>query len=186
MLGKTITYKDFNNQDVEDTFYFNLTPAEATELNIREDLRAVGNSGNANRLMDTFKRILRAAYGVRLAGGARFIKTDQDWHEFVASNAYSKIFMQLVTDDVYAAAFIRELIPADMADGLPQNPEAAKNPETARANSEANMQGYNKPSESIAQAQQFQAPAASHENYTSRREAMNFEQGTFNQGNPQQ
>lgn len=180
MLEKTLNYKDFNDQDVEGTFYFNLTDAEVTELNIREDLKAVGQSGNANRVMDTFKRILKAAYGIRLAGGAKFVKTEQDWDEFVSGRAYSQIFMQLVTDADYATAFIRELIPAEMAAAVDAQ-DASKSPsEAARAASEANMQGYNSvtPSQPIIQSNQSQSPQLS---YPSRREAMENEQGTRQQ-----
>lgn len=154
MLAKTLTYKDFNGQEVTDSFYFNLTEAELLELNIRDDLEAVGKSGNANKIMDTFKRILKASYGVRTPGGAKFIKTDQDWHEFVSSTAYSDIFIQLVTDADYAAAFIRELVPADLAARVEAKAEqAGMTPsEIARANSEASMQGHLKPATTSAPA----------------------------------
>lgn len=147
MLAKTLTYKDFNDQEVTDTFYFNLTEAELLELNIRDDLEAVGKSGNANKIMDTFKRILKASYGVRTPGGARFLKTDQDWNEFVSSTAYSDIFIQLVTDAEYAAAFIRELVPADLAARVEaKKAQSGMTPsEIARANSEASLKSNLKP-----------------------------------------
>jgi len=154
MLTKTLKYKDFNDQEVEGTFYFNLTEAEVTELNIREDLKAVGQSGNANRLMDTFKRILKAAYGIRLAGGAKFVKTDQDWDEFVSGRAYSQIFMQLVTDSEYASAFISELIPPEMGSNIDTQNTNKTPSETARAASEANMQGYTSRREALGHDQE--------------------------------
>lgn len=174
MLGKTLTYKDFNNQEVSDTFYFNLTEAEVVELNIRDDIEAVGKSGNPNKVMDTFKRILKAAYGVRINGGAKFVKIDQDWYEFVAGPAYSQIFMSLVTDAEYATVFMNELIPADLAaraEALKAQ-SAMSASEAARANSEANFQSHLKPSQGAEVPQQYQAPIAPHESYTSRREAM--------------
>lgn len=154
MLTKTLKYKDFNDQEVEGTFYFNLTEAEVTELNIREDLKAVGQSGNANRLMDTFKRILKAAYGIRLAGGAKFVKTDQDWDEFVSGRAYSQIFMQLVTDSEYASAFIRELIPPEMGSNIDAQDTTKTPSENARAASEASMQGYTSRREALGHDQE--------------------------------
>lgn len=161
MLGKTLTYKDFNDQEVSDTFYFNLTEAEVVELNIRDDLEAVGKSGNGNKVMDTFKRVLKASYGVRINGGAKFVKLDQDWYEFVSSQAYSQIFMSLVTDAGYASAFMNELIPADLAARAEElkAKSALSASELARANSEANFQSHLKPSEGAS------VP-------TSRREAM--------------
>lgn len=147
MLGKNVTYKDFNGREVQDTVYFNLTPAELLELNIRDDLEAVGKSGDSNKIMDTFKRILKAAYGVRTPGGAQFVKTENDWAVFSSGEAYSQIFIQLVTDADYAVAFIRELIPANLAAEVEQQKAAqeasAKTAsEVARANSEAQMQGF--------------------------------------------
>lgn len=182
MLGKNVTFKDFNGQEVKDTVYFNLTAAELLELNIREDLEQVGKSGNANHIMDTFNRILKKAYGVRTPGGARFIKTEEAWDEFKSGEAFSQIFLQLVTDADYAATFIRELIPADLAANVEaQKAEADQSAKTAseiaRANSEAQFQGHQqgqqKPTEA---APQYQAPIPPHESYQTRRDAIHGEQ----------
>lgn len=149
MLGKTLTYKDFNGQEVEDTFYFNFTPAEVLELNIRQDIEAVGKSGNPDKIMDTFKRVLKAAYGVRINGGAKFIKPEDAWLEFVSGPAYSQIFMSLVTDAAYASAFMSELIPPELATQAEElkAKAALSSSELARANSEANFQSHLKPSQ---------------------------------------
>lgn len=180
MLSKTVTYKDFNNQEITEEVYFNLTEAEIVELNIREDLKAIGQSGNANKIMDTFKRLLKAAYGVRINGGAKFVKPDSAWDEFVSSEAYSQIFMEMVTNQAYAAEFINQLIPAALAQrNAEQQHQANLTPsEAARARSEANMQGHQQPAQQpVTQAQPFQAPIPPHESYQQRQAEFVEQQG---------
>lgn len=166
MIKRNVTYKDFNDQEITEDVYFNLTEAEVIELNIRDDLEAVGKSGNPNLIMDTFKRLLKAAYGVRTQGGSKFVKTQDAWDEFISSEAYSNIFMEMVTDSEYASAFVSELIPKKMgerADAYKAAAEArgsALTPsEIARANSEANMQGHQRVQEPFPASSPLNTPA---------------------------
>lgn len=121
MLKKTIAYTDLDGNPAEEDAYFNLTEAEAIELNIRNDLEVIGRSKNGNEIMDTFKRIIKMSYGVR-TGDGKFIKEERDFNVFVASEAYSKLFMEIWKDPTYASTFIKGILPAGIiGDGEPEN-----------------------------------------------------------------
>ena len=65
-----------------------------------------------------FKKLVLQAYGEKSADGRRFIKTDENGRPlsiaFSETEAYSKLFMELATDDVKAAEFVNGIIPADL------------------------------------------------------------------------
>ena len=118
MLAKTITYTDFNGNGVTETFNFNLTKAELLELDIesKEGLR-----GAFDRLVSTddnkgivamFKDILLRAYGVKSEDGRRFIKSKELSENFAQTEAYSELFIDLVTDSDKAVAFLTGVLPA--------------------------------------------------------------------------
>ena len=138
MLKKTITYKDLDGNQAEEDAYFNLTKAEAIELNIRNDLEVIGRGRNNNEIMDTFKRILSMSYGIR-TGDGRFRK--EGFAEFAASEAYSELFMEIWTKPEYAIEFIKSILPPEMID---QSTDSQANvPETLKDH--PSMQGYKYP-----------------------------------------
>lgn len=113
MLKETIQYTDLDGNPAEEDAYFNLTKAEALELNIRNDLEVIGRSKNTNEIMDTFKRILKASYGKRTTDG-KFIKEDRDFAIFAASEAYSVLFLRIFSSEDFASNFIKSILPADL------------------------------------------------------------------------
>ena len=54
------------------------------------------------------------AYGVKSDDGKRFIKNERLREEFASSEAYSVLFMEIVTDADAAAKFINAVIPAGL------------------------------------------------------------------------
>ena len=82
MLKRTMTYTDYNGNQVTDDFYFNLTKAEIIEMELSTD-KAAGLEATINKLreehngkeiMDLFKKILRKSIGRKSVDGKRFIK----------------------------------------------------------------------------------------------------------------
>ena len=124
MLKKTITFIDENGVKAEDTFYFNLTKAEVLELNLIDDLRAVGQSKDARRIITTFKRIVRHAVGSKI--GSRFVKNEEYADVFMASDAYSELFIDILSGDDSTAkmtAFTKGILPEELSieqDPLPE------------------------------------------------------------------
>jgi hypothetical protein len=126
VLKKTITYKDFNNEEVSEDFFFHLSKAEIVELEMSEEgglseaLKKIIASQDGKEIIARFKEIILGSYGKRSPDGKRFVKNQQVREEFESSEAYSVLFMELVTDAGKAAEFVNGIIPKGMAE------EAAK------------------------------------------------------------
>lgn len=129
MLKKTITFKDLDDNLVTEDFYFNLSKAEVAEMELSREgglsgfLEKIVEAGNGGEIITTFKSIIRSAVGKRSEDGRRFIKNDEVRDDFFQSDAYSELFMELCTDANAGAAFVRGIVPSDMA-------ELAKLPKT--------------------------------------------------------
>src|SRR5262245_12785386 len=67
-----------------------------------------------------FKKIILMAYGKRSDDGKRFVKTQALRDEFESTEAYSALFVELVTNTDSAIEFVNGVIPQNMAE------EAAK------------------------------------------------------------
>lgn len=133
MLAKQITYTDYNGTERTETFYFNLTEAEAVEM----ELSAVGGlSDTIHRIIDAkdvpslikiFKELILKAYGVKSPDGRRFIKNDEVREDFAQTEAYSKLFMELAFDADKAAEFVNGITPNKIEGGkvdVSKRPEA--------------------------------------------------------------
>lgn len=127
MLKKTIEYLDLDGNKVRDVFYFNLSKAELAEMELRsngtfaQNLMKIVADKNGDAIIDTFQDLIRRSYGVRGEDGKRFIKNEQVWQEFIETDAYSELFMELVTNAQAGADFIHGVIPAEMAQKAVEN-----------------------------------------------------------------
>lgn len=121
MLKKTITYEDYNGVERKEDFYFNLTKAEIMEMQfgtvggLDVMLRKIIDAKDVKSIMDTFKKLILKAYGVKSDDGRRFIKSEELSKEFEQTEAYSILYMELSTDDKAAAEFVNGIIPKDVA-----------------------------------------------------------------------
>lgn len=124
MLKKTITYTDYNGVERKEDHYFNLTKAELMEMELgttggyAEMIQRIVDAQDGPAILKVFKEIIFKAYGQKSADGKRFIKNEELSKEFSESEAYSELFMELITDTEAAAAFVNGIIPADAAEQL--------------------------------------------------------------------
>lgn len=121
MLKKTIKYTDFNDEEQVEDFYFNLTEAELAEMEVTKNseysnmLTNISNAKDPYEIVETFKIIIKKAYGVKSEDGKRFKKSKELSDEFESSAAFSELFMELLTDEGSAAvAFVAGIIPAKL------------------------------------------------------------------------
>jgi hypothetical protein len=117
MLAKTIKFKDYNGQDREQTFLFNLTQAEVTKLELStagglvEKINAIAAAKDGEEIIKLFEEILAMAYGEKTPDGLHFQKTPELSRAFSWTPAYDILFMELVTSPEAASAFINGIIP---------------------------------------------------------------------------
>ena len=120
MLKKTITYTDYNDNERTEDFYFNLSKAELTEMELStagglaEMIQRIVSTQDAPKIVKVFKDLVLAAYGEKSADGKRFIKTEELREAFSQTEAYSELFMELATDADAAAAFVNGIVPKDL------------------------------------------------------------------------
>ena len=137
MLKKTITYTDYNGTTRKEDFYFNLTQAEVTELEVSvegglvEQINRIVAAQNGKVIIETFKDIILRAYGEKSPDGRRFIKNQEVRDAFAQTEAYSKLFMELATDAKAASEFVNGIVPpkAEKAAPADQSAEAPAVPE---------------------------------------------------------
>ena len=120
MLKKIITYTDYNGVERTEPFYFNLSKAELMEMELgvtggmTEMLNKIIAAKDAPSLMKTFKEMIMKAYGVKSDDGKRLVKSEELSIAFTQTEAYSVLFMELITDDKAAADFVNGIIPNEI------------------------------------------------------------------------
>lgn len=128
MLTKAITYTDYDGETRTENFYFNLTKAELAELNLTTEgglqnvIQRIIDSKNIPEITKWFKKIILMSYGEKSPDGRRFIKNKDLTEEFLQTEAYSELFMQLLTDEKNASEFINGLLPKIDQPAVPAPP----------------------------------------------------------------
>lgn len=136
MLKKTITYEDLNGKEVTETHYFHLTQADVVEMQLSEKgglekhLERVIASEDGAEIIRVFKDLIAKSYGKRSEDGARFVKSEQELALFMDSEAYSTLFMTLVTDAAVAAEFVNGILPKGLQDTVEKIGGAMGKPRT--------------------------------------------------------
>ena len=120
MLKKTVTYVDYNGVERTEDFYFNLSKAEVTEMELSVEggfskmLEEIVKSNDNARIIELFKEMVLKAYGEKSADGRRFVKSKELSEAFSQTEAYSEIFMELAMDEKAAAAVVNGIMPANL------------------------------------------------------------------------
>lgn len=131
MLKKTITYTDFNGEEVKEDFFFHLSKAELVELEasheggLSDAMQRIIDTNDTQAIVAEFKKIVLMSYGKKSMDGKRFVKNQIMREEFESSEAYSTLFMELIVDADAAVEFMNGIIPAGLADDVAKigNPE---------------------------------------------------------------
>lgn len=124
MLKKTITYTDYNGVERTEDFYFNLSKAELMEMELSEEgglagkLQKIVAAKDQPTIIKMFKDIILKAYGEKSSDGKRFIKSEELSASFSQTEAYSELYMELVSNEDSAANFINNIVPNDITQRL--------------------------------------------------------------------
>lgn len=137
MITKTIKYTDYNGVEREEKFMFNLSKAELMEMEmgttggLAETIQKIVETQDGPSIIKIFKDLILKAYGEKSADGKRFVKVNEAGVPlslaFSQTEAYSQLFMELATDDVAAANFVKGIIPNDIDLSKAELPAALKN-----------------------------------------------------------
>jgi hypothetical protein len=119
VLSKTVTYENLDGEMVTKEWHFNFTKAELAQMKLAKDeglevyLKRIVDAKDGSALVDTFSDILSKAVGRR--EGDQFIKNDQIRAEFMNTNAFSEVFMEIMTNENAAVEFIKGCVPSDIS-----------------------------------------------------------------------
>lgn len=116
MFKKVIKYEDFNGETREEPFYFNFSKAElmkrqlSTEAGIEEQIRMLIATKDNAKIVQIFEDLILDSYGIKSEDGTRFIKSPELRASFEQSNAYSELFMDIISSTEAQVEFINGVI----------------------------------------------------------------------------
>lgn len=130
MLKKTITYIDFDDNERTEDFYFNISKAEAAEMEMSVDggltamINRITSSQDNPKIFQLFKEFILKSYGQKSPDGKRFEKSEEISKAFSETGAYEVLFMEIATDPEKAADFFNGVIPTpdDKKSAIPAPP----------------------------------------------------------------
>ena len=120
MLKKTITYTDYDGLERTEEFRFNLTKAELMDMELTtvgtfsKLMQKIIDEKDMVRLAKYFKELILKSYGVKSDDGKRFIKSPELSEAFSQTEAYSELYMELLSNSDYAVKFIQQVMPKDL------------------------------------------------------------------------
>lgn len=147
MLKKVITYTDFNGEERNEALYFNLSKPELMSMkrapiaDMLKNIQYLAKEGDnlsdvekdviSDQIAGVFEDLILSAYGEKSADGRRFMKVDADGRklskEFSETQAYSELFMELVSDPSASEAFLTGILPSDIVAQIKAEENAAGN-----------------------------------------------------------
>ena len=83
--------------------------------NFSDRVQKLVDAKDYTELVKLFKDFIIKAYGERTSDGRRFIKKPELTEAFVASEAFSELYLELASNTDAGAEFIKGIVPADVA-----------------------------------------------------------------------
>lgn len=120
MLEKKIKFIDFNGEEREETFCFNLTRTELIEMQLEVKgglnslIEKMAETKDIPSLANLFTTVIKKSYGVKSADGRNFRKSEEIWDDFHSSAAYDALFMEITQDTDSCANFINGIMPPQL------------------------------------------------------------------------
>ena len=117
MYKKLIKYVDYDGNEREEDFYFNINKAELAEMELSTSgglekmITRIINEKDNKEIVKLFKQLILMSYGKKSDDGRRFIKSPELSKEFTETEAFSELFMELAGDADAAAAFVNGIVP---------------------------------------------------------------------------
>ena len=128
MYKKTIKFEDYNGNEREEDFFFNLSESEVTKLELRtpggltEMMQNIVKKQDSQKIIDTFEDLIRQSYGEKSNDGREFRKSAEISDRFMHTEAYNKLFMELCTDSKAASEFFNNIVPQKLRNPVSPNP----------------------------------------------------------------
>lgn len=120
MIKKTITFPDIDGKLVTQDYHFNLNKGEITEWmlmfpggDLMAHLQSIGKTEDPREILPLFKEIISRSVGYRTPKN-RFMKDPEFTAEFMASDAFSELFIGFLQNAEEFVEFCKGIVPQDM------------------------------------------------------------------------
>lgn len=132
MLARKIKYTNLNGEERERTYYFHFSKAEVMEMELSKEggfevfIQRIIDTRDQKELVRMFRELIQESYGIKSDDGEQFIKNEKVLNEFVQSEAYSELYMELATNTDAAIEFINGIFPQQIMAEVQNDPEYQK------------------------------------------------------------
>ena len=133
MIKWTIKYTTYDGEEVEEDFYFHLNKAELAQMQFDANgaysqyIERLQNERDLKELGRLYAKLILDSYGKKSDDGRIFRKSKEMRSEFECSEAYSVLYMELLSDADKAAKFAKGVLPTDLQGASIENKiQAAK------------------------------------------------------------
>jgi len=117
MYRKTLTFENYDGEEITKNLYFRLTQAEIVDMEFNDPngsvismLRKMSNEKDMRVIVPLVKKFMLMSYCERQEDGT-LIKNEKIRDSFAASEEYSELFMELISDIDKLADFINAIVP---------------------------------------------------------------------------
>ena len=119
MITIDIIHEDADGEEVITTTHFHLTKLDLMKLDqelggFESYLERIKQSSHPEEILSVVEDIVRRSYGVRK--GDRFLKNPEETEFFISSDAYSELFIELLSDPTKMIDFITGILPKTVVD----------------------------------------------------------------------
>lgn len=121
MFTKILTYEDYDGKMRTEEFQFHLNRTELTDWLMVENgvtldkvLETMVKKNDVKAMIDETKELMMRSYGRKSQDGRRFEKTDEILKDFMETEAFSIIHLELASDAEKLAEFISKVLPSDL------------------------------------------------------------------------
>lgn len=121
MITMPIKFTDFDGIERKEDFQFNLTEQEIARMNLEKKgglkkyLENIIAAKDLPELTNLFESLIQKSYGIKSPDGRKFVKSKEILDDFMATQAYSDLYMRLITNADEATKFINGIVPESMA-----------------------------------------------------------------------
>ena len=119
MIKKTVTYIDFNDTERTEDLYFHMTQPELIKLSVSKEggfekyINRMVQTNNMREVVGVLEEVIQLTYGIKTDDG-RFVKNPEILSNFLSSEAYNTVFMEVAQSAEKAAEFINGVIPKNL------------------------------------------------------------------------
>lgn len=124
MIKQEITFKDLDDNDVTQVFWFHIYKHEALEMELSRPgglmayLKKIGETEDASGVLEIFRMFITKSYGERSEDNTSFLKTPEKTAWFLGTDAYNKLFLKFIEEPKWAADFIIGMVPKEFQQKL--------------------------------------------------------------------